>query len=171
MDLLQKAESRMGTQLSSLWLQRPVRIYCPGLVGGKEGTDRLENTADITSGLQLGRAEVLRGLRNFSKHRQARASQHWLKERGAENGGGQHSTFHDQKQSVFIQTERGVEKGSGQHSTFQDQRQSLFNQMVDKHWHCFKANAGKTTELGWSTYLPLPAEDAILRRQRDRQSE
>ena len=76
MDLLQKAESRMGTQLSSLWLQRPVRIYCPGLVGDNEGTDRLENTADITSGPQLGRAEVLRGLRNFSKHRQARASQH-----------------------------------------------------------------------------------------------
>ena len=42
-------------------------IYCPVHTGvsGNERADRLTSTADITSGLQLGRAEVLRGLRNF----------------------------------------------------------------------------------------------------------
>ena len=34
-------------------------------ISGDERADRLASTADITSGLQLGRTEVLRGLRNF----------------------------------------------------------------------------------------------------------
>ena len=44
----------------SLRLQRLLWIYCPGHSGvnGNERTGRLANTADITSGLQLGRAEV-----------------------------------------------------------------------------------------------------------------
>ena len=55
------------TAMSSLWLQRLLWIYCPGHAGvsGNERADRLASTADITSGLQLGRAEVLRGLRDF----------------------------------------------------------------------------------------------------------
>ena len=72
MNLLQKMESQMGcpdwhTAVHSLRLQRLVWIYCPGCTGvsGNERAGRLASTADITSGLQLGRAEVLRGLRNF----------------------------------------------------------------------------------------------------------
>ena len=72
MNLLQKVESGMGcpdwhTAMHSLWLQRLLWIYCPEHAGvsGNEQADRLASTADITSGLQLGRAEVLRGLRNF----------------------------------------------------------------------------------------------------------
>ena len=72
MNLLQKVESGMGcpywhTAMHSLRLQRLLWIYCPGHAGvsGNERADRLASTADITSGLQLGRAEVLRGLRNF----------------------------------------------------------------------------------------------------------
>ena len=38
-------------------------MACP--FGATMYADRLASTADITSGLQLGRAEVLRGLRNF----------------------------------------------------------------------------------------------------------
>ena len=55
------------TAIHSLRLQRFLRIYCPGhaRVSGNEPADRLASTVDITSGLQLGRAEVLRGLRNF----------------------------------------------------------------------------------------------------------
>ena len=70
MNLLQKVESGMGcpdwhTAMHSL--QRRLWIYCPGNAGvsGNEQADRLASTAHITSGLQLGRAEVLRGLRNF----------------------------------------------------------------------------------------------------------
>ena len=71
-NLLLKLESGMGcpdwhTAMHSLWLQRLLWIYCPGHAGvcGNERAERLASTADMTSGLQLGRAEVLRGLRNF----------------------------------------------------------------------------------------------------------
>ena len=64
MNLLQKVESGMGcpdwhTAMHSLQLQRLLWIYCPGHAGvsGNERADRLASTADITSGLQLGRAE------------------------------------------------------------------------------------------------------------------
>ena len=55
------------TAMCSPQIQRLLWIYCPGhaIVSGNEHADRLTSTADITYGLQLGRAEVLRGLRNF----------------------------------------------------------------------------------------------------------
>ena len=76
-NLLQKVESGMGcpdwhTAMHSLPLYW---IYCPGHAGvsGTERADRLASTADFTSGLLLGRAQVLEEL---SEHGQARASQH-----------------------------------------------------------------------------------------------
>ena len=60
------------------------------------------STAHITSGLQPGRADVLRGLRNFlnmdrpEHHRFDRP-----KERGAEKGSGQHSILQGWERSVF----------------------------------------------------------------------
>ena len=63
-----KVESGMGypdwhTAMHSLRLQR---IYCNGHAGvrGNEQIGRLARAPDITSGLQRGRTEVLRGLRN-----------------------------------------------------------------------------------------------------------
>ena len=96
MNLLQKVESGMGcpdwhTAMHSLRLQRLLWIYCPGHAGvsGNERADRLASTADITSGLQLGRAEVLRGLRNFlSTDKPEHHSIDRLKERGVEKGSG-----------------------------------------------------------------------------------
>ena len=68
MNLMQKVESGMGcldwhTAMHSLRQQRLLWIYCPEHAGvrGNEQADRLAST----SGLRLGRAEVLRGLRNF----------------------------------------------------------------------------------------------------------
>ena len=58
----------------------------------------------ITSGLQLGRAEVLRGLRNFL------------------------NTDKPEHHSIDRLKERGVEKGSVRHSTLQGRQQSAFNQ-------------------------------------------
>ena len=90
MNLLQKVESGMGcadwhTTMHSLRLQRLLWIYCLGhaRVSGNERADRLASTADIASGLQLGRAEVLRGLRNFLNiDRPEHCSIDRLKERG-----------------------------------------------------------------------------------------
>ena len=84
-NLLQKLEFGMGccnwhTAKHSLQLQRLLWIYCPGHAGvsGNEQADRLASMAEIESGLQLGRAEVLRVLTHMelSEHGQARASQY-----------------------------------------------------------------------------------------------
>ena len=55
--------------------------------------------------LQLGRAEVLRGLRNFpNMDRSKHHSIDRLKERGVEKGSGRHSTLRGRERSVFNQT-------------------------------------------------------------------
>ena len=100
-NLLQKVESEMGcpdwhTVMHSLRLQRLLWIYSPGHAGvsGNERADRLSSTADLTFGLQFGRAEVLRGLRNFlSMDRPEHHSIDLLKERGVEKGNGRPSTL------------------------------------------------------------------------------
>ena len=116
MNLLQKVESGMGcldwhTAMHSLRLQRLLWIYYPWHdgVSGNERADRLANTADITSGLQHGRAEVLRGLRNFlNTDKPEHHSIDRLKERGVEKGSGRHSTLQGRERSVFNQTYMGT---------------------------------------------------------------
>ena len=72
---------------------------------GNARADRLASTADITSGLRLGRAEVLRGLRNFlNMDRPEHHSTDRLKERGVEKGSGRHSTLQGRERSAFHQT-------------------------------------------------------------------
>ena len=71
--------------------------------------DRLASTADITSGLQLGWAELLRSLRNvLNMDRPEFHGTDWLKERGIEKGGGRHSTLRGRKRIVFNQTNTGT---------------------------------------------------------------
>ena len=118
---LQKVESGMGcpnwhTAMHSFRIQRFVWIYCPGHAGVSENerTDRLASTAHITSGLQLGSAEVLRGLRKFLN--MDRPEHH----------------------SIDRLKERGVEKGSG--STFHPPWSRTTSFQPDKYWHCFEGN-------------------------------
>ena len=116
MNLLQKMESGMGcpdwhTAMHNLRLQIFLWIYCPGHAGvrGNEWANRLESTADITSGLQLGRAEVLRGLRNFlNMDKPEHHSFDRPKERGVEKGSDRHSTLQGRERSVFNQTNTGT---------------------------------------------------------------
>ena len=76
---------------------------------GMNRADRLASTADITSGLQLGRAEVLRGLRNFlNTDKREHHSTNRLKERGVEKGSGRHSTLQGRERCVFNQTNIGT---------------------------------------------------------------
>ena len=99
-----------GTQPCSLRIQRLLWISCPGHAGvsGNEGADRLASTADITSGLQLGRAEVFTGLINFlNMDRPDHHSVDRPKERGVEKGSGRHSTLQGQERSVFNQADNG----------------------------------------------------------------
>ena len=95
------------TAMHSLRLQRLSWIYCPEHAGvsGNERADRLATTADITRGLQLGKAELFRSLRNFlNMHKPEHHSIDRLKERGVEKGSGRHSTLRGRERSVFNQT-------------------------------------------------------------------
>ena len=66
--------------------------------------DRLAGVADTTSSLQLGRAEVLRGLRNFlNMDRPEYHSIDHLKERGVEKGSSRHSTLQGLERSEYYQ--------------------------------------------------------------------
>ena len=67
--------------MQSLWQQRLLLIYCPGHAAdrGNERADRLASKADMTSGIQLDRAEVLTGLRSVTALI-ARRKEEWRKE-------------------------------------------------------------------------------------------
>ena len=83
------------TAMQSLRLQRLLWIYCPGHAGlsGNEREDRLASTADTASGLQLGMAEVLFGMRDvMNMDRPENHSTDRLKERGV--GERKRPTFH-----------------------------------------------------------------------------
>ena len=127
MNLLQKVESGMGcpdwhTAMHSIRLQRLLWIYCPGHAGVSRNEPRSyilsiyiaqwnerASTGDITSGLQLGRAEVLGGLRNFlNMDRPEHHSTDRPKERGVEKGSSRHSTLKGRERSVFNQTNIGT---------------------------------------------------------------
>ena len=97
--------------MHGLRLKRLLWIYCPGHAGvsGNERADRLAGTADITSGLLLGRAEVLRGLRSFlSKSKPEHHSIERLKERGVEKGSGRLSALGGRERSVSNQMNIGT---------------------------------------------------------------
>ena len=103
---------KLKLKLHSLRLQRLLWIYCPGHIGvsWNEQANRLASTADMTSGMQLGRAEVLRGLRNFlNVERPVHHSTDRLKkERGVEKGSGQHAAIRGRELPVFNQTNFGI---------------------------------------------------------------
>ena len=70
-------------------------------VRGNRRADGPASTADITSGLQLVRADVLGVLRDFlNVNRSQHHSIHRLKERGEEKGSGRRSTVRDRELSV-----------------------------------------------------------------------
>ena len=72
-----------------LCLQKLPWMHCPGHAGmkGNQRADRLAGKAAITSGLRLGRYEVLRSLRHYLRAQsQANHITDRLEERGGEVG-------------------------------------------------------------------------------------
>ena len=127
------------TAMHSLQLQRLLWIYCPWQTGvdGDKRADRLASTADIASSLQLGRADVPRGLRNFLN--MDRPEHH----------------------SIDRLKERGVEKESG--STFHPPRWRTICVQPGKYWNCFKGNLWETAERRGGVRMGLSERyDAIL---------
>ena len=114
MNLLQKVES--GTE-SPDWnvsavdthLQKLPWVYCPGHAGvkGNEEADRLAGKAALTSGLLLGRSEVLRSLRHYLRA-QSPGHHTRLEERGVERGSARRSSLKGRERAVVNQTNIGT---------------------------------------------------------------
>ena len=56
-----------NVSMVDIHLRKRLWVYCPGHAGvkGNDQTDRLADKATLTSGLLLGRSEVLRSLRHY----------------------------------------------------------------------------------------------------------
>ena len=70
-------------------LLKLLRVYCPGHaeVNGNDRADRLAGKATLTSGLRLGRSEVLRCLRHYLRAQiLGYYTNDRLEERGVERG-------------------------------------------------------------------------------------
>ena len=75
LNVLQKVKSGMGIKprlecvvsMVDIHLRKLLWVYCPGHAGvkGNDRADRLAGKATLTSGLFLGRFEVLRSLRHY----------------------------------------------------------------------------------------------------------
>ena len=86
-------------------------LYCPGLAGvkGNDRADRLAGKATLTSGLLLGRSEVLRSLRHYLR---AQSQGHHiidrLGERGVERGSARRSSLKGRERATVSQTNIGT---------------------------------------------------------------
>ena len=128
MSLLQKVKSGLGSpdwnvSMVDIHLRKLLWVYCPGHAGvkGNDRADRLAGKATLTSGLLVGRTEVLRSLRHYLR---------------AQSQG--HHT-------VDRLEERGVERGSARRSSLKGRERESHRQS-DKHWNRFKDNVGGTSE-------------------------
>ena len=82
-------------------------VYCPGHAGVKGNVlaDRLAGKAAFTSGLLLGRSEVLRSLRYYLRAQsQGHHTIGHLKERGVERGSARRSYLKGRERAIVSQT-------------------------------------------------------------------
>ena len=94
MSLLQKVKSGMGSpdwnvSMVDIHLRKLLGVYCPEYAGmkGNDRAKRLAGKATLTSGLLLGRSEVLRSLRHYLRAQsQGHHTVDSLEERGEERG-------------------------------------------------------------------------------------
>ena len=116
-------------------------VYCPGHAGvkGNYRADRLTGKAALTSGLLLGRSEVLRSLRHYLR---AQSYGHHtidrLEKRGVERGSARRSSLKGRERVVIVnQTNIGTvskatlgktsERRGGAHMGFYARRDKILN--------------------------------------------
>ena len=99
-----------NVSMVDIHLRKLLWVYCPGYAGvkGNYRADRLADKATLTSGLLLGRSEVLRSLRHHL----------WAQSQG-------HHT-------IDRLEERGVERGSARRSSLKRTREG--HRPSDEHW-------------------------------------
>ena len=116
MNLLLKIQAGMGTPewhsaMADLQLRRLLWVYCPGHAGvrGNDRADWLAGKAKVKGSLQLGRSEVLRGLR---RHLQTLSHEHHstdrLQDRGVKRGSGRKAELKGRERGIVNQTSIGT---------------------------------------------------------------
>ena len=92
-------------------LRKLLWLYCLGYAGlkGNHRSDRLAGKAILTSGLLLGRSEVLRSLRHYLRtHSQGPHNIDRLEERGVERGSTRRSSLKGRERAIVNQTNIGT---------------------------------------------------------------
>ena len=116
MRLLLKVKSGMrspdwNVSMVDIHLRKLLGVYCHEYAGvkGNDRAKRLAGKATLTSGLLLGRSEVLRSLRHYLR---AKSQEHHttdrLEERGVERGSARRSSLKGRERAVFSQTNIGT---------------------------------------------------------------
>ena len=117
MSLLQKVKNGMGSptgmcQWSTSTFQNSCGCtYCPGHAGvkGNDRADRLSGKATITSGLLLGRSEVLRSLKHYlCAQSQGHHTIDRLEERSVERESARRSSLKGRERAIVNQTNIGT---------------------------------------------------------------
>jgi len=94
-----------------IYLPKLQWMYCPGHAGvkGNDRADRLAGKATLTSGLLIGRSEVLRSLRHYLRAQsQGHHTTDGLEERGAERGSARRSSMKGRERAIVNQTTIGT---------------------------------------------------------------
>ena len=92
-------------------LRKLLWVYCLGHAGvkGNNRADRLAGKVTITSGLLLGRYEVLRSLRHYLRvQSQGHHTTDRLEERGVERGSARRSSLKGRERAIINQTNIGT---------------------------------------------------------------
>ena len=92
-------------------LRKLLWVYCPehARVKGNDRADRLAGKATITSGLLLGRYEVLRSLRHYLRvQSQGHHTIDRLEDRGVKRGSARRSSLKGRERAIVSQTNIGT---------------------------------------------------------------
>ena len=116
MCLLQKMKSGMGSpywnvSTVDIHLRKLLWVYCPGHAGvkGNDRADSLPGKAAITSGLLLGRSEVLRSLKhNLRAQSQGHHTIDRMEDRSVERGSTRRSSLKGRERAIVNQTNIGT---------------------------------------------------------------
>ena len=100
-----------NASMVDIHLRKLLRVYCPGHGGvkGNDRADRLAGKATLTSGLLLGRSEMLRSLRHYLRAQsQGNHTIDRLEERGVERGSARRSSLKGRERAIVNQTNIGT---------------------------------------------------------------
>ena len=106
----EKWNGKPKLECADIHLRKPLWVYCLGCTGvkGKGRADSLANKATITSGVRLGRSEVLRSFRHYLRAQtQGHHTIGCLEERGVVRGCARRSSLKGRERDIVSGTNIG----------------------------------------------------------------